>query len=73
MNTKKLLKLLSLVLVAANATGCAVYDPRDRPWDPAPGRALFEQIPNWDGNAGRRCGGHMDPEVAHREGRSMRC
>jgi hypothetical protein len=65
---------LSLIAVVAVSlllfTGCA---QQRTPWDPPAGRALFEQIPNWDGEAGRRCGGHLPPEVARREGRSLRC
>ena len=62
-----------LLALAANLVGCASYDPTQRPWDPKQGRALFEQIPAWDGAALRQCGGHMAPEQAQREGRSMRC
>jgi len=49
MHTKLLLKLLLAALVTASAAGCANIgrDPRDAPWDPRPGTALFEQIPNW--------------------------
>ena len=47
MHTKLLLKLLLAALVTANSAGCATRDPRDAPWDPRPGTALFEQIPNW--------------------------
>lgn len=77
-----LLRMLSVALCASTLTaltGCAsIYtelarDPRDARWDPKPGHQLFEQIPNEDGGALRRCGGHMNPEQARREGRSMRC
>ena len=69
---------MKLLVVAASIAvvtlqGCASYDPTQRPWDPPRGRALFEQIPAWDDTAQRQCGGHMDPEQARREGRSMRC
>ena len=47
MHTKLLLKLLLALLVTANAAGCATRDLRDAAWDPRPGTALFEQIPNW--------------------------
>jgi len=66
-------KLLLIALAAVSLTlftGCAA---RTTPWDPPPGRALFEQIPNWDGEAGRRCGGHLLPDEAKRQGRSTRC
>lgn len=46
MHTKLLLKLL-LALLAIASTGCATRDHRDAAWDPRPGTALFEQIPNW--------------------------
>lgn len=29
--------------------------PRDRPWDPRGGQQLFDQIPNWDRAAEKRC------------------
>ena len=41
--------------------GCAhivaeiVRDPRDAPWDPVGGRALFEQLPPHMGKAHREC------------------
>jgi hypothetical protein len=50
------MKAITTLLAAVMLTGCAVgpnfptscgRDHRDRPWDPCPGRALFEQIPNW--------------------------
>ena len=68
-----LLKLLSLVLVVSTAAGCALRDRRDAPWDPPPGRALFEQLPNWDGAANRVCGGHLSEAERRRTGRSARC
>jgi hypothetical protein len=68
---------VKLLIVAASIAvvlqGCASYDPTQRPWDPKQGRALFEQIPAWDNSALKRCGGHMMPDEARREGRSMRC
>ena len=54
--------------------GCAVITaPGSAPWDPPPGRALFEQLPNWDGAAERICGGHLHPDEARRQGKSQRC
>ena len=29
--------------------------PMDRPWDPKGGSQLFDQIPNWDNAAQKRC------------------
>jgi hypothetical protein len=70
-----MLRTLSAVLLVASTVlqGCAVRDRRDAAWDPAPNRALFEQIPNWQGEAGRVCGGHLSPEERQRTGRSARC
>jgi hypothetical protein len=68
------LLIVAASIAALTLQGCAaIYDPRDRPWDPKQGRALFEQIPAWDNAALRQCGGHMMPDEARREGRSMRC
>lgn len=56
-------QLKSLLVAAAlvASTGCSVLqkDPRDAPWDPKPGRTLFDQIPNEEGGAVRRCCGHL--------------
>ncbi len=68
-----MLKLLLLASAAASLllfTGCAA---QRTPWDPPPGRALFEQIPNWDQEAGRVCGGHLSEEERRRTGKSPRC
>lgn len=66
---KSLLSLLLVALVAANTAGCAVQDRAKllrpagtAPHDPPRGRDLFEQIPNWDDAAMRRCGSHLKPE-----------
>ena len=59
------------VLALAALQGCAVIkqDPRDAAWDPQQGQ-LFEQIPPWDGHAGRVCCGHLRSCQAHQ---SPRC
>lgn len=67
-----LLKLLLLAL-CANATGCAIRDRRDAPWDPPPGRQLFEQIPAWNGAAERLCCQHLKDPNQCRPPRSDRC
>ena len=56
-----LLRLLLLLALVANATGCAnlLRDRRDAPWDPKPGHTLMDQIPNEDGGANRVCCGHL--------------
>ena len=68
------MKQLALVLLCCTLlAGCRTWDRRDAPWDPKPGTVLFDQIPNETQGALNRCGGHMDPDSARREGRSMRC
>ena len=66
-----------LLLIAAVSSlvlqGCAVRDPRMAAWDPPANRALFEQVPNWQGEAGRVCGGHLSAEERRRQGLSNRC
>ena len=66
---KRMLLVLLLALAAANTVGCAVQDRAKlfrqqgtAPHDPPQGRALFEQIPNWDNAAQVRCGGHLRPD-----------
>lgn len=54
-----MLRVLLVVLLAASATGCAGWDRRDAPWDPKPGHALMDQIPNEEGGANRVCCGHL--------------
>ena len=63
------LLVLLVALAAASTAGCAVQDRAKllRPagtaaHDPPRGRDLFEQIPNWDDAAMRRCGSHLKPE-----------
>lgn len=34
-----------------------IIHPTQAPWDPRPGETLFDQIPNWDREADRCCGG----------------
>ena len=65
----KTLSMLLLALAAANTLGCATQDRTvlfraqgTAPHDPPQGRALFEQIPNWDDAAHRRCGAHLRPD-----------
>ena len=69
MTMKTLLLALLLALVAANTAGCAASDRAKlfraqgtAPHDPPQGRMLFEQLPNWDDAAQRRCGSHLRPE-----------
>ena len=72
----KTLRLLALLLLCANAalaTGCATHDRRDAAWDPRGGRALFEQLPNWDRAAVLKCGHHLSEPERRRRGLSDRC
>ena len=66
-------KLCAIVLIAilAQLGGCA-YSIYDTPWDPPGGRAKFTQIPNWDSEANKICGGHLAPEDM-KPGMSRRC
>ena len=44
------------IAVLTVLVGCtSIPDHRDRPWDPPAGRALFEQLPNWDNQATQTC------------------
>jgi hypothetical protein len=60
--TQRLLLLVLLVTASLAATGCAqlVKDPRDAPWDPKNGRAIHEQLPNWDHPYGKTPCYHPD-------------
>ena len=79
MTMKTLLLALLLALVAANTAGCAASDRAKlfraqgtAPHDPPRGRDLFEQMPNWDTAAYRRCGAHLTPDQ-RRPGMTDRC
>jgi len=49
MHTRQLQKLLLVALVTVNCTACGLMrDRRDAPWDPKPGQALHQQLPNWE-------------------------
>lgn len=70
--------MFKLLLIAVSSCcllqGCAVLrDPRDAPWDPPQGRHLFEQLPNWDDAARRRCGSHLPDGERERRGLSGSC
>ena len=79
MHTKNLLLVLLLALAAASTAGCAVQDRAKllrpagtAPHEPPRGRDLFEQIPNWDDAAVRRCGSHLRYEDM-KPGMTRRC
>ncbi len=69
----RVLLLVTLVTASFTLSGCAVRDYRDAPWDPKPGRALFEQLPNWDDAAQRRCGAHLPDRERVARGMSGHC
>jgi hypothetical protein len=71
--TQRLLLLAALVTASITATGCATHDRRDAAWDPRGGRALFEQLPNWDRAAVLKCGHHLSEPERRRRGLSDRC
>ena len=62
---------IMLVLVLLQLAGCSSIvtqlsqDRRDAPWDPKGSRTLFDQIPNEDGGALKRCCGHLRQCQAH--------
>ncbi len=62
------MKLLIAILLLTACCSCApLADELSRPagyapWDPPPGRALFEQIPNWDNEAAKKCCGRKYPD-----------
>jgi hypothetical protein len=66
---KRYTKLVAVLAVVAVTLlqGCAAIqqDPRDAAWDPKGGAQLFEQIPPWDGHAGKVCCGHLRSCAAH--------
>jgi hypothetical protein len=69
----KPLAIILTVLAASLTAGCSAlptHDRRDAPWDPKPGQTLMDQIPNWEGGAGRVCCGHLRTCQAHQ---SPRC
>jgi len=51
------MRLLALVLACAVLAGCAAREPLPH--------ELFEQIPNWDGEAHQVCCGHLETCEPH--------
>ena len=58
---------IMLLLLSVQLAGCSLLqqDRRDAPWDPRGSKTLFDQIPNEDGGALRRCCGHLRTCEAH--------
>lgn len=66
-------RTISVACSLALLQGCAAYTEHRQgsaPWDPPEGRALFEQLPNWDGAAAKICCGHLKECQPHQ---SPRC
>jgi len=63
---ERIMKLLTVLLLAGTVTGCSNIHPHE----PEP-QTLFQQIPNWDGEAMSVCAGHLPPEqrLPHQSGR----
>jgi len=53
---------LFVALALANLAACTAYDRRDAAWS-RPYHQKFDQIPNQPGEALRRCGGQVRPEL----------
>jgi hypothetical protein len=64
---QRLLRIVLVAVAVSSTVGCSVLqqDRRDAPWDPKGSRTLFDQIPNEDGAAGKRCCGHLRQCSAH--------
>ena len=64
-----------VVLAVLALQACAATKPynKDRPYDPNidRGETLFDQIPNWEGEALKVCAGHIPPSQRqpHQTGR----
>jgi len=62
-----------VVVIGCILGGCAYPYNKDRPYDPDfdKGEQLFDQIPNWEGEARKVCAGHLPPEQRkpHQTGR----
>ena len=61
MENKKHIRTVGIVLLALFMTACSTLDT---PYDPDfnRGETLFDQLPNWDGEALHRCGA-MDVDL----------
>lgn len=70
--TQRWLVLAALVASTTALQGCASVVPvqGSTPWDPRGSAQLFDQIPNWEGAAGRICCGHLKSCQSHQ---SPRC
>ena len=61
---KKHIRTVVLAVSLLVLQACSGLYNRDTPYDPdfSRGEQLFDQIPNWEGEALKRCAGHIPPE-----------
>jgi len=66
--------VLLILVVLVMLQGCSSFPGKDRAYDPdiTQGETLFDQIPNWDGEANRLCGSDLLPEERTRQ-HTLRC
>ena len=74
MEDKKHIRTLGMLVVSFMLGACGTINgPMDTPYDPNiyKGETLFDQIPNWEGEASTVCAGHLPPEQRqpHQTGR----
>lgn len=65
----------SVLLIALGVSGCAhdlLWRKDQTAWDPPRQEQLLDQIPNWEGEALRRCGGRLPADERAKE-MSLRC
>ena len=65
MEDKKHIRTVIAIALSLMLGACAYPYNKDRPYDPdfGKGERLFDQIPNWEGEALSRCAGHIPPEL----------
>ena len=65
MADKNYIRTVVLAVSLLMLQACAGLYPKDTPYDPdfSRGERLFDQIPNWEGEALKRCAGHIPPEL----------
>ena len=63
MADKKHIRTVGMAVVIMLLSACSIHGPMDRPYDPdfSKGESLFDQIPNNEGEALKRCAGHIPP------------
>ena len=73
MEDKKHIRTVIAIALSLMLGACAYPYNKDRPYDPNfdRGESLFDQIPNWEGEARKVCAGHIPPQQRkpHQTGR----